>query len=126
MEFEKILRELLEEKNVTQKQLADAIKIGASTLSNYVQGTRQPDFDALKAIADYFKVSTDFLLDHRTGQAISHGEDVLLRVFRALTPEYREIYLRQGKAFLAQSHKTAYEHKLRTTEKSDKHKKGKD
>lgn len=94
------LRMLLEERQLTQKQLAKELQIPASTLGGYVQGTSEPDFDTLKLIADYFKVTTDYLLDHRTEQVRSGEEQELRRIFRTLTPEQQRLYLEQGRAFL--------------------------
>ncbi len=100
MTFSYILRLLIEERGLTQKQLAKDLHIAVSTLGGYVQGTSEPDFDTFRRIAEYFEVSADYLLDFRTGKAQSHSEDDLLRVFRALTPMQQEVYLEQGKVFL--------------------------
>lgn len=100
MEFSVCLRRLLEERQLTQKQLAAELKIPASTLGGYVQGTSEPDFNTLKLIADYFRVSTDYLLDHRSEQIRSGEEQELRRIFRALSPEQQRLYLEQGRAFL--------------------------
>ena len=100
MTFSDILRLLIEEKGITQKQLAKDLHIAVSTLGGYVQGTSEPDFDTLRRLAQYFEVSVDYLLDFRVGKAVSHKEEDLLRVFRALTPFQQELYLEQGKAIL--------------------------
>ena len=62
MKFGDVLRELLEEQNLSQKQLAAELNISASALGNYIRNNREPDFEILKRIARYFCVSTDFLL----------------------------------------------------------------
>lgn len=56
------LRELREEANLTQSELAERLGIGRATLSNYELGVRKPDIDVLNTIAEYFKVSTDYLI----------------------------------------------------------------
>jgi transcriptional regulator with XRE-family HTH domain len=101
LSFGEILGDLLSDKDMKQKQLAEALNIPPSTLSNYFQGVCEPNFEMLKCFADYFGVTTDFLLDHRTGQAGSRGEDELLRVFRSLPGELQEPFIAQGKALLA-------------------------
>ncbi len=100
MNFSEKLRYLLEEKDITQKLLANDLKIPVSTLGGYFQGTSEPDFQTLKIIASYFNVSTDFLLDLPSSNAKNSKEDDLLRIFRSLTPEQQELYLEQGKAFI--------------------------
>lgn len=100
------IRELLELNNITQKELAQKLVLAPSTLGNYIQGTREPDYDTLLAIADYFHVTTDYLLGHRTSEdALTHDEELLLHLFRSLTPEQQEFYLEQGKIFLRQNNK---------------------
>ena len=54
MLFGDILRELLEEEGISQKQLAHDLNISAPTLGNYVRNLRQPDFETVKRIAAYF------------------------------------------------------------------------
>lgn len=100
MTFSEKLRMLIEEKDLTQKHLAAELKIPASTLGGYVQGTSEPDFDTLKILASYFHVTTDYLLDHSVEQTLNQKEPELLRIFRSLSPEQQELYLEQGKAFL--------------------------
>jgi len=99
MKFGNILRDLLEERDITQKKLANDLNIAPTTLGNYFRNDREPDFDTLKLLARYFNVSTDYLLDFRTGKTETHQEDEILRVFRSLLPEQKEIYLEQGKVF---------------------------
>ena len=51
MKFGDVLRELLEEQNLSQKQLAAELNISASALGNYIRNNREPDFEILKRIA---------------------------------------------------------------------------
>lgn len=46
----------------TQKEIADILGVGQSTYKNYECGIREPNGDTLVAIANYFGVSTDYLL----------------------------------------------------------------
>ena len=100
MKFGDILRSLLEDRDLTQKQLAAELNIAPTTLGNYFRNDREPDFETLKLLAKYFGVSTDYLLDYRTGKTSTHKEDELLNTFRRLTRTQQEVYLEQGKAFL--------------------------
>ena len=56
------LKELREINEISQYKLADALNLSRSVLSNYEQGIREPDFNTLRLIANYFNVSIDFLL----------------------------------------------------------------
>ena len=100
MLFHEILRLLIEERGLTQKQTAKDLHIPVSTMGGYVQGTSEPDFATLKLLAEYFDVSTDYLLNVRSGKSKTHEEDDILRIFRSLTPEQKILYLEQGKVYL--------------------------
>lgn len=105
MVFGDILRNLIEEKSITQKELGNQLNIAPSTIGNYVRNLREPDYQTLKQIAAYFNVSTDYLLDYHCNEVITenHREDELLRIFRALNDKQKDFYLAQGKLFLSQS-----------------------
>ncbi|HIU42503.1 MAG TPA: helix-turn-helix transcriptional regulator [Candidatus Egerieicola faecale] len=100
MTFCQTLRSLIEERGITQKQLARDLKIPVSTLGGYVQGTSEPDFETLKLIARYFRVSSDYLLHLDFGEGNTDLERELLRIFRSLNTQEQALYLEQGKAFL--------------------------
>jgi len=59
----KILKELRSKHKITQEQLAAAIGVERSSIGKY-EGNQNviPSVDVLKAIADYFNVTTDYLL----------------------------------------------------------------
>ena len=97
------LKELLEQHDMTQKQLALELDITPAALGNYIRNIREPDYSTLIRIADYFQVSIDFLLSHKYNSPITHDEETLLRIFRSLTAEQKEIYIEQGKAFTKQN-----------------------
>lgn len=105
MNFSNKLRQLIEEQNITQKQLANELQIPVSTLGGYVQGTSEPDFQTLKIIATYFHVTTDYLLDLPCVIAKNSMEDELIRIFRSLTPEQQTVFLEQGKVFVKLNNK---------------------
>ena len=58
------LRELREQKGVTQKEVAEAIGCTATVYSRYERGEREPDISTLCSLADYFEVSTDVLIGY--------------------------------------------------------------
>ena len=62
MKFSSTLKYLREENNVTQEDLAKYLGISRSAVAGYETKGKQPDFERLLMIADYFKVSTDYLL----------------------------------------------------------------
>ncbi len=60
--FNQRLVQLREENNLTQKKLAEIIHMNNRTINHYETGIREPDFDTLIMLADFFDVSTDYLL----------------------------------------------------------------
>lgn len=62
----KRLKELREKNGYLQKYVADKIGVRSNTLSGYENGTRNPDPDIIRELADLYNVSTDYLLGHET------------------------------------------------------------
>ena len=56
------IRELREKNDINQQDLARYLKVAKSTLSQYETGSRIPNDDIKKAIAEKFNVSVDYLL----------------------------------------------------------------
>ena len=100
MEFGDILRELLDEREITQKQFAEDLNMAVSTLGNYIRDNREPDYHTLKRMADYFGVSVDYLIDHHAGKTSTHEEDHVLQIFRSLSPKMQRSFLDIGIALL--------------------------
>lgn len=105
MSFGDNLRALIEERGITQKELARKLNIAPSTLGSYVQNVREPDFETLKTIAGYFDVSTDYLLDFYSGKVSDHQENELLRIFRSLSADQKEICIEQCRVFVRLNNK---------------------
>lgn len=66
--FNERLKKLRQNSKLTQQKLALALDLSPGTIGMYEQGRRTPDFDTLVKIADYFDVSTDFLLERVTAK----------------------------------------------------------
>lgn len=56
------LKELRKEKDVMQKDVANFLDISSSAYGFYEQGKRTPTSDIVVKLAEYFDVSTDYLL----------------------------------------------------------------
>ncbi|MDA2460446.1 helix-turn-helix domain-containing protein [Bacillus cereus group sp. MYBK65-1] len=56
------LRKLRKENNLTMKELGQKLNLAESTISGYENGNRKPDYETLNKFADFFEVSTDYLL----------------------------------------------------------------
>lgn len=92
MAFGERLSELLEEKEISQKEFAETLNIAPTTLNGYIKNNRQPDFELVKKIASTLNVSTDFLLDHSGGKTeLTAREISLLTKLRTLSVEQQQM-----------------------------------
>lgn len=96
LEFGKTLKELRNERNVTQKELAGLVGISATGYAGYEQGHREPDLKTLVSLAKFFDVSTDYLLglkdetscptENMNFNQLLPEETELIKTYRILTP----------------------------------------
>ena len=62
MKFGELLASLRRERGILQKELAAYLNVTVATISNYEKGVHAPDYETLVKLADFFDVSTDYLL----------------------------------------------------------------
>lgn len=62
MTFAERLVELRTSRNLTQKQVYEAVGMSAPGYQRYEYGQREPAYQKLIALADYFNVSIDYLV----------------------------------------------------------------
>ena len=89
------LKELRIENGLTQKQLADKLGLGQTTIATH-EKSHMPQLDSLIAYADYFACTLDYLAGREDAPlpfALSEQERDLIRVFRSLRAEMREYAL---------------------------------
>ncbi|MED1201984.1 helix-turn-helix domain-containing protein [Heyndrickxia acidicola] len=60
--FGKRLRELRKKKGLTMKEFGNKFSLAESTISGYENGIRKPDIELVDKFADFFEVSSDYLL----------------------------------------------------------------
>ena len=79
---------LRESRNVLQKDLAKAIHVDPVVLNRIEKGKRSARDEEIKAIADYFNVSADYLLGRETPKitVLSNEQATLLEVCETLNP----------------------------------------
>ncbi|ACL76596.1 helix-turn-helix domain-containing protein [Ruminiclostridium cellulolyticum] len=72
MRFGDRLRELREERDITQNELGKSINVSGRVIGYYEANDRFPrDENLLKTIADYFNVSVDYLLGRTENRQMS-------------------------------------------------------
>lgn len=63
------LKELRKSTGITQQKLAIDLNINQNSISRYENGEREADYKTLIALADYFHVSIDYLLERTDNPA---------------------------------------------------------
>lgn len=91
------IRELREESNLTMNQLAEKIGVSNASICKWENQISEPKATYLQRLAEFFHKSTDYLLGteeyYAAAPALADDERELLRLFRALPPEYQELAL---------------------------------
>lgn len=97
--FHMILKRLRTASGYSQQELADKLGISKSSINMYERGERQPNFETLEMISDFFNVDVDYLLG-RTDKttilpesAYYMNEDAReLAQFMFENPEYKVLF----------------------------------
>lgn len=105
MTFGEKLKDLMDEKEVSQKEVSSTLNIAISTLNGYANDYREPDFATLVALANYFDVSTDYLLGVTSSSKIDIDStdehlQLLLHYYTKLTPRMRKLLLDEAKLLM--------------------------
>jgi transcriptional regulator with XRE-family HTH domain len=63
MSLNKKLKQLREEREKTQKEVAEALGIKEQVYQRYEYGTREPKIDVIRKLARYYNISADEILE---------------------------------------------------------------
>lgn len=98
--FSNNLKRLMDEKNVSRRELADILGISYFTLSDWVNGKKYPRMDKVELLAAHFGVLKSDLIEnvHETknspsAQSITEGEQKLLDLFRRVPESQQQLVL---------------------------------
>lgn len=93
--FPEILTYLRKSKGLTQKELSLILGLRPSTVSMYENGKREPSFEILEAIADFFNVDMNYLMSgSATPNELVNGDPELTAYLEVLRtrPEMRMLF----------------------------------
>lgn len=80
--FQIQLKKLRERDHISQYKLAAALGVSQSTVGMWENGKNKPDVATLQKIADYFNVTTDYLLCRNSGtEEIMSDKDLKFALF---------------------------------------------
>ena len=110
--FSDRLKELREEKGLTQIQLAEILNISKSAIANYESGLREPKNNRLwKKIASYFNVTVDYLMDIPDTPTILAADTASL--------DGKPIIIASNTVDKTQQHRNALADKIRNSDYTD-------
>ena len=85
MPFKDMLKSLREERGLSQDELARLTQLSKSTISMYENGNREPKFETLEVIADFFNVDMNTLLDKKQPiMVLTQQEETHIKKYRQL------------------------------------------
>ncbi len=92
-DFKNVFKNLRIKAGYTQDGLAEALGLSRSAVSMYENGNREPDFETLEKIADFFNVDMNYLLGSSTKTTIIQNN------FEPSYEEVEQLIARNGKDF---------------------------
>lgn len=91
MQYYKRIKDLREDNDLFQKDIADILHIGKNTYINYEQGKREPPFEVIIKLAEYYKVSIDYIAGkkERNSDTLNAEELELLKNYNQLSEKQK-------------------------------------
>lgn len=87
--------------DLTQSELAKEVELPQSCISLWEKGSREPNLSGIKKLAEFFNVTTDYLLDLTNEQKediikistkmLTKDEEYLLDLYRSMDTEHKEM-----------------------------------
>ncbi len=97
------IRSLRENLELSQQEVSEKIGCSSKVLSNYELGKREPDFETLIKLCDFFNVTADYLLDRTDNpkyfkeMILNAQSETLLHYFDKLPEQYKNDVIRYAK-----------------------------
>ena len=95
--FSKNLLHYIERKGLTQKEVAEAIEVSASTFNEWVNAKKYPRIDKIEKLANYFGIQKSDLIEEKNNSTnesqLTDGEEILLDLFRKVPEESQQMVI---------------------------------
>lgn len=95
--FTEIVLDLIAKNGITKNKMLKDLKMGTGTFATWEKRGTIPSGETLSKIADYFGVSTDYLLGDKNksvtdnGNGLSESEAQLIKLFNSVPEESRAL-----------------------------------
>lgn len=97
------LKELRKQNKKTQEEIANYLNITQVSYGRYELGTSEPNLQILNQLANYYKVSIDYLIGRETNNEFAYLQDnekALLTAFRQMNKDNQLRFLAQAQGIL--------------------------
>lgn len=102
--FTERLKSLRKEAGLTQKDIALHFKTSPQSYAQWEKGLRSPSKESLEKLANFFNVSTDYLLGNsdikNPEDELSNVEILFRKTSKNMTPEQKEVFQRELLEFM--------------------------
>ncbi|MDD6306819.1 MAG: helix-turn-helix transcriptional regulator [Clostridiales bacterium] len=103
------IQALLDEKQITQRELAEKIHVAPNTMNGYIKNRRHPDYATIVRIAQNLDTSSDYLLGNTSCRElpqleVSSEEDILLNNYRGLDDHNKQVLVDISYCLYANGH----------------------
>ena len=86
--FGNVLKNLRVSKGLSQEELSNKFGVSTSTIGMYETNKREPNFDLLKEFANFFDVSTDYLLEQIKKDDLTNSDIVQIPLLGKIAAGY--------------------------------------
>lgn len=86
--FGNVLKNLRVSKGLSQEELSNKFGVSTSTIGMYETNKREPNFDLLKEFANFFDVSTDYLLEQIKRDDLTNSDIVQIPLLGKIAAGY--------------------------------------
>ncbi|HDR7001371.1 MULTISPECIES: helix-turn-helix domain-containing protein [Bacillus cereus group] len=89
--FGRNLRNLRNLKGLSLNALGKELGVTGSAISSWELGNKEPNFDMLIKVANYFKVSIDYMLNHQVFDNEAQKKEVVSQLANEIYERYKNI-----------------------------------
>lgn len=90
---------LMKEKGVKNVELARAVGVSKSAVTNWINGTNSIDMDIVPKICRFFEVSVDEFLDVGSSFVLSPTERKLIDNYRNMSPKFQYLIVDMAQTY---------------------------
>lgn len=87
--FSKRVKQLRKDNGWSQDEMAQKLGVTRSAIGNWEQGTREPTYETLEAVADLFNCEMQYLIGEKPASDLSIDERFVIEYMRS-SREFRE------------------------------------